>query len=92
MASRVYELESAGKTEHSVNRGLLYAIFRGWRNKIRVYADGERMNFRRLFLCTLSNGRWVAGRYRCAPDADPEETYRIRAVDGDGNVSEFTAV
>ena len=73
VASRVYELESAGKTAHSVNWGILYAIFHGWRNKIRVYADDERMNFRRLFLCTLSNGRWVAGRYCCAPDADPED-------------------
>lgn len=73
VASRVYDLESSGKGRHSVSRGILYALFFGKRNRIRVYADGERMNKRKLFLCTLSNGRWVAGEFLCAPDADPED-------------------
>lgn len=72
VASRVYDLTESGR-QHAVNRGIFYALFYGWRNRIRVIADGERLNWRRLFLCTLSNGRWVAGKYLCAPDADPED-------------------
>ena len=73
VASRSYDLEAAGKTRHSVARGILYALFFGKRNRIRVIADGERMNKRNLFLCTLSNGRWVAGQFLCAPNGDPED-------------------
>jgi diacylglycerol kinase (ATP) len=73
VASRVYELEAAGKTKNAVARGIGYALLHGKRNRIRVTADGERMNRHKLFLCTLSNGRWVAGEFLCAPDADPED-------------------
>ncbi len=73
VASRVYDLEASGKTRHAVTRGIGHALLFGKRNRIRVIADGERMNRRKLFLCTLSNGRWVAGKYLCAPDADPED-------------------
>lgn len=72
VASRVYELAEAGKA-YAVKRGMLYAVLHGRRDRIRIVADGERMNRRKLFLCTLSNGRWVAGKYMCAPDADPED-------------------
>ena len=73
VASRAYDLESSGRSRNSVTRGIVYALFFGKRNRIRVYADGERMNKRNLFLCTLSNGRWVAGEFLCAPDGDPED-------------------
>ena len=73
VASRIFDLEIAGQAAHSLSRGIWYALFHGWRNRIRVYADGERMNHHRLFLCTLANGRWEAGMFLCAPDADPSD-------------------
>lgn len=73
VASRSYDLEASGRTRHSISRGILYALFRGKRNRIRVFADGKRLNRNKLFLCTLSNGRWEAGQFLCAPDADPED-------------------
>ena len=73
VAARVNDLAESGQGAYSINRGIVYALFRGFRNRIQVTADGERMNRRRLFLCTLSNGRWVAGQFLCAPDADPED-------------------
>lgn len=72
VASQVYYLEEQGK-RNAVNRGILHAMFTGCRNRIRVVADGKRMNRRRLFLCTLSNGRWEAGKFLCAPYADNED-------------------
>ena len=73
VASRMNDLQSTGKAAYALNRGILFALFHGWRNRIRVSADGERMNYHRLFLCTLANGRWEAGTYLCAPDADPTD-------------------
>lgn len=67
------DLKEDGKKWKTVERGILRALVTGRRNKIRVVADGERMNRRRLFMCTLANGRWIGGKYLCAPQADNED-------------------
>lgn len=72
-AAKAYMLSESGRPGDNVNRGILYALLNGCRNRIRVEADGERMNYRHLFLCTLSNGRWFGGRFLCAPYADNED-------------------
>ena len=71
-ASRVYELSEEGK-KHAMNKGIFYALLTARHNRIRVVADGERMNRRFLFLCTLSNCRWCGGEFLCAPYADNED-------------------
>ncbi|MBQ6072404.1 MAG: ATP-binding protein [Bacteroidales bacterium] len=73
VAAKAYMLSESGRPGDNVNRGILYALLNGCRNRIRVEADGERMNHRRLFLCTLSNCRWIGGRFLCAPYADNED-------------------
>ena len=58
---------------NSMNRGIAHALLTARRNHIRVVADGERMNRRTIFLCTLSNCRWCGGEFLCAPYADNED-------------------
>ena len=50
-------------------RGIIKAIFTGRYNKIKVSADGKRLNRRRMLLCTLANGKYVGGEFLCAPNA-----------------------
>jgi len=63
-------LIEAGNTWRPYEIGILKAILTSRFNKIRVVADGERMNRRRLLLCTVANGGWYGGGFRCAPEAD----------------------
>ena len=39
----------------------------------RVVADGEKMNRRKLLLCTISNGRICGGEFLCAPRAELDD-------------------
>jgi len=73
VASHIYNLQEEGKRWRIVQRGILNAIFTGRHNRIRVVADGERLTRRSLFECTLSNGKWIAGTFLCAPYADNED-------------------
>ena len=50
--------------------GPLRAVLASRFNIIRIVADGERLNWRRLLLCTIANGRYCGGDYLCAPRAD----------------------
>lgn len=38
-------------------------------NNIQIIADGEKLNKKRMLLCTLGNGRWCGGQYICSPNA-----------------------
>lgn len=45
-----------------------WALLTGMKNRCSVYADGVRMNENgKLLLCTITNGRYVGGSYKCAP-------------------------
>lgn len=43
------------------------AMKHGRFNDIEVYADGEKLNEKKMLLCTLANGRYVGGKFLCAP-------------------------
>lgn len=73
VGAKIYSLAEDGKHPHAMMWSILYALFFARHHKIRVVADGERMNRRRLCLCTLSNGRWCGGDFLCAPYADNED-------------------
>lgn len=47
--------------------GIVKGIFSGRKNYSRIYVDGERMLDGKMLLCTLSNGKYVGGAYKCAP-------------------------
>ena len=43
------------------------ALMKGRYNNIIVWADGEQLNKKKMLLCTLAQGNYVGGEYKCAP-------------------------
>lgn len=58
---------SANGVTDAYRKGLIMGILKHRFDKITVTADGERLNRRRLLLCTMANNRYVGGEYCCAP-------------------------
>ncbi len=48
-------------------KAIKVAIMKGRFNKIKVTADGEALNKKSLLLCTIAQGRFVGGKFMCAP-------------------------
>ena len=58
----------AGKSYYT--RGIIKALVNSMRNKFKIYADGELLNPDGVgLLCTVCNGQYVGGSFRCAPRA-----------------------
>lgn len=66
-------IEKGWAVRKAYNTGILLALLTGRRNKIKVWADGHRMNRRKLLSCSLCNGRWCGGMFLSAPDADASD-------------------
>lgn len=61
--------------KHAYTTGVVVGLIKGMNNECRVTVDGRVLNpSSRLLLCTVANGQYVGGSYRCAP----------RSVDHDG--------
>ena len=56
-----------GGPKSSYTYGIIKALFNSRRNHIKVTVDGEPINKEYLMLCTLSNGRYVGGSFKCGP-------------------------
>ena len=55
--------------------GIVVGLFKAMKNECRVTVDGELINpDGQLLLCTIANGQYVGGAFRCAP----------RSLDNDG--------
>ncbi len=54
-----------GKNAYSF--GVLKAFFTGMKSLCHVTVDGVPLNNDRMLLCTVANGQYVGGAYRCAP-------------------------
>lgn len=55
----------------SYPKGVAKALINSMRTKCKVYAEDELLNESEdLLLCTIANGQYVGGSYRCAPKAD----------------------
>ena len=51
-------------------KGVVNGLLKGMKNTFTVTADGEVMNPEgKALLCTLANGQYVGGSFRCAPRA-----------------------
>ncbi|MGN1296038.1 MAG: diacylglycerol/lipid kinase family protein [Bacilli bacterium] len=49
-------------------KGVRKALFFGRKNQITVKADNKVLNPKgKMLLCTLANGKYVGGKYQCAP-------------------------
>ena len=62
-----------GHAEHAYDIGIIRAVLTSRYNRIKVVADGEKMNRRKLLLCTISNGRICGGEFLCAPRAELDD-------------------
>ena len=59
---------NAGKSYYT--RGIIKALVTSMRNEFKIYADGELLNPDGVgLLCTVCNGQFVGGSFRCAPRA-----------------------
>jgi len=54
----------------SYTKGIVKALVTSMNNKCKVWADGELLNPEgTLLLCTVANGQYVGGSFKCAPRA-----------------------
>ena len=61
-----------GKSNYT--KGVVTALIKSMKNKCKVRADGEVLNEDgRLLLCTLANGQYVGGSFKCAPRSKPDD-------------------
>ena len=51
------------------DKAIPVAIMKARFNRIIVTADGEQLNKKRMLLCTLAQGRFVGGKFMCAPES-----------------------
>ena len=61
-------------SKNSYTKGILIALMKSMRNKFSVKADGEEMVTEgEALFCTLGNGQYVGGSFKCAPRAVPND-------------------
>jgi len=57
-------------SKSSYTKGIIKALITSMRNKFKVFADGELLNpSGEALLCTLGNGQYVGGSFKCSPNA-----------------------
>ena len=61
-----------GKSAYT--KGIVTALLTSMKNKCKVRADGEVLNpDGRFLLCTIANGQYVGGSFKCAPRAQVDD-------------------
>ena len=65
------EREKTGHgNKNAYTKGVVTALIKSMKNSGVVYADGEKLNDDGKFLlCTVANGQFVGGSFKCAPRA-----------------------
>ncbi len=54
--------------KHAYTTGVVVGLLHGMKNTCTVTADGEVVNPKgKILLCTVTNGQYVGGSFRCAP-------------------------
>ena len=63
--------------KNAYTTGVVVGLFKAMKNACRVSVDGELLNPEgNILLCTIANGQYVGGSFRCAP----------RSIDNDGEL------
>ena len=63
---------SAGKSVYT--KGVVTALIKSMKNTCTVRADGETLNpDGKALLCTVANGQYVGGSFKCAPRSKPDD-------------------
>ena len=65
------EREKTGHgNKNAYTKGVVTALIKSMKNSGTVWADGEKLNESgRFLLCTVANGQYVGGSFKCAPRA-----------------------
>lgn len=54
--------------KNAYTTGVVVGLFKAMKNKCSVWVDGELLNPKgTILLCTIANGQYVGGSFRCAP-------------------------
>lgn len=65
------EREKTGHgNKNAYTKGVVTALIKSMNNKCKVWTDGELLNpSGKALLCTVANGQYVGGSFKCAPKA-----------------------
>ena len=69
------EREKTGHgNKNAYTKGVVTALLTSMRNDCKVWADGELLNpTGKALLCTVANGQYVGGSFKCAPRAKTDD-------------------
>lgn len=69
------EREKTGHgNKNAYTKGVVTALLTSMRNDVKVWADGELLNDSgKALLCTVANGQYVGGSFKCAPRAKTDD-------------------
>lgn len=69
------EREKTGHgSKNAYTKGVVRALLTSMKNSFNVIADGEELNpDGKALLCTVANGQYVGGSFRCAPRAKTDD-------------------
>ncbi|MCR5040770.1 MAG: hypothetical protein K6C36_01575 [Clostridia bacterium] len=69
------EREKTGHgNKNAYTKGVVTALLTAMKNSFTVEADGERLNpDGKALLCTVANGQYVGGSFKCAPRAETDD-------------------
>ena len=69
------EREKTGHgNKNAYTKGVVKALLTAMKNKFTVIADGETLNPEgKALLCTVANGQYVGGSFKCAPRAKTDD-------------------
>lgn len=69
------EREKTGHgNKNAYTKGVVTALLTSMKNECKVWADGELLNESgKALLCTVANGQYVGGSFKCAPRAKTDD-------------------
>lgn len=56
--------------KHAYTTGVVTALINGMKHRCTVTVDGKQIGKDKMLLCTIANGKYVGGKYKCAPRSD----------------------
>ena len=59
--------------KNAYTTGVVTALIKAMRTKCKITVDGETLNDGDMLLCTIANGHYVGGAFKCAPYSNNED-------------------
>lgn len=56
--------------KHAYTTGVVTALINGMKHNCTVKVNGKQLGKDKMLLCTIGNGKFVGGKYKCAPLSD----------------------